>query len=342
MAGRPPFAFMPGMGADFDPMQLMFGQGGNIDPRILEEILGQAAAAGNWNAQAASDPSKKQAPGVSAAALRNLPRVKVAAYDIAANESPECAISLEPLLIGAPAIRLPCGHLFYEDAVKDWLKKSNECPVCRWELPSDDAEHEKGRSERMAGRKVRLRLTDLSVKTAAELRRFAHFLGVDVKDCLEKSELVEKISKSPQVLMISADDEETSNQSVQREPMFAMEDLQNLSIADLRAVLERLSVFGAPDDDKDQLLRRMAECNLIFSDEEAAERRQSAVPMETEEAPPPAAQTESVPLNTRSIGDLKKLAKELGISLSGCLEKDDIVQRLQSSPAYQGDRKSVV
>eukprot|EP00439_Symbiodinium_sp_Y106_P003334 s8003_g1.t1 len=100
-----------------------------------------------------------------------------------------------------------------------------------------------------------------------------------------------------------------------------MEDLQNLSIADLRAVLERLSVFGAPDDDKDglhvpiqynsvlewfpnedQLLRRMAECNLIFSEEEAAERRQSAVPMETEEAPPPAAQTASVPLNTRSPG----------------------------------------
>ncbi|CAE7295740.1 unnamed protein product [Symbiodinium sp. CCMP2592] len=103
-----------------------------------------------------------------------------------------------------------------------------------------------------------------------------------------------------------------------------------------KAVLERLSVFGAPDDDKDQLLRRMAECNLIFSDEEAAERRQSAVPMETEEAPPPAAQTASVPLNTRSIGDLKKLAKELGISLNGCLEKDDIVQRIQSSPAYRG------
>eukprot|EP00439_Symbiodinium_sp_Y106_P014217 s1327_g2.t1 len=253
MAGRPPFAFMPGMGADFDPMQLMFGQGGNIDPRILEEILGQAAAAGNWNAQAASDPSKKQAPGVSATALRNLPRVKVAAYDIAANESPECAISLEPLLIGAPAIRLPCGHLFYEDAVKDWLKKSNECPVCRWELPSDDAEHEQGRSQRMAGRKVRLRLTDLSVKTAAELRRFAHFLSVDVKDCLEKSELVEKISKSPQVQMMSADDEEASNHSVQSRccdsdlrldgfvaGRFCLAQLLRTCVVQRKAVLEKL------------------------------------------------------------------------------------------------------
>ena len=125
--------------------------------------------------------------------------------------------------------------------------------MCRWELPTDDVEYEKGRVERMTGRKVRLHHTDLSVKTAAErtfkyiyrystydksiqnniyvilfiiaiyimlytctmiyaiscravffvcplhgmsirkaarvqeLRRFAHFLGVDVKDCLEKA-----------------------------------------------------------------------------------------------------------------------------------------------------------
>ncbi|OLP90009.1 E3 ubiquitin-protein ligase [Symbiodinium microadriaticum] len=80
------------------------------------------------------------------------------------------------------AIRLPCGHLFYEDAVKDWLKKSNEClelglvgPVCRWELPSDDAEHEKGRSERMAGRyQGSIRVKGSRLTFDLDISRFVH------------------------------------------------------------------------------------------------------------------------------------------------------------------------
>merc|ERR1719188_87701 len=120
-------------------------------------------------------------PPTSAATLRSLPRIKVTAYDIAANEGSECSICLGDLEVGEPALRIPCGHLFHEECVKDWLKKSNECPVCRFELPTDDAEYERGRQTRMASRKIRMRRVDLDVKSVQELKHLAHFIGVDVK-----------------------------------------------------------------------------------------------------------------------------------------------------------------
>lgn len=334
MSGPPPF-FMQGQ-QGFDPMQMLFQGGlGNADPRIIEQLFAAAGAGMSpfeqgFEPQGDADPRKKEALGASASTLRNLPRVKVTGYDIAANESPECSVCLDDLQIGALALRIPCGHLFHEECVKEWLKKSNECPVCRWELPTDDRDYEKGRIERMAGRKVRLRQTDLAVKTAAELRRFAHFLGVNVKDCLEKGELVEKISRSPQVLIVSADEAEcASSPSMPRQAMFSTADLEKMSISDLKAIMERLAVKGAASDEKAELIRHLEEAGLVLSAEEAQQREVPTPSPDVEMSAP------SPPLAKRSVGQLKGLARELGIGLDGCLEKADIVYRIESSPAFK-------
>merc|ERR1719277_2434427 len=158
-----------------------------IDPAVLQEVMGAAGGvegfvnllgAGQQPQQAQPDRSAGPPP-TAAATLRSLPRIKVTAYDIAANEGTECSICLDELVAGEPALRIPCGHLFHEECVKDWLNKSNECPVCRFELPTDDAEYEKGRRQRMADRKIRLRREDIAVKSAQELRRLAEFLKID-------------------------------------------------------------------------------------------------------------------------------------------------------------------
>lgn len=334
MSGPPPF-FMQGQG--FDPMQMLFQGGlGNADPRIIEQLFAAAGAGMSFEPgfeQPAADPRKKEALGASASTLRNLPRVKVTCYDIAANESPECSVCLDDLSIGTTALRIPCGHLFHEDCVKEWLKKSNECPVCRWELPTDDQSYEKGRAERMAGRKVRLHQTDLSVKTAAELRRLAHFLGVDVKDCLEKGELVEKISRSPQVHIISAAEADNgSTPSMPRQPMFCTEDLANMGLSDIKAIMDRLSVKGSSSNDKEELIGQLRTAGLLLSEEEAHSRREAQQHADVEMEP---AAAPSPPLAQRSVGQLKSLAKELGIALDGCIEKADIVNRIESSPAFK-------
>jgi hypothetical protein len=49
-------------------------------------------------------------------------------------EKPNCCICLEEIEMGKETLLLPCGHMFHEGCCMNWLKKSNTCPVCRFEI----------------------------------------------------------------------------------------------------------------------------------------------------------------------------------------------------------------
>merc|ERR1712187_594071 len=82
-------------------------------------------------------------------------------------------------------------------------RTSNQCPVCRYELPTDDVAFEHGRRARMSNRRPRLRVKDLSAKSVKELRHLADHLGVRIQGCFEKRELVDAIVESGRVDIIS-------------------------------------------------------------------------------------------------------------------------------------------
>ncbi len=46
-------------------------------------------------------------------------------------ESDECIVCIESIKIGEKMLRLKCTHLFHEQCIKEWLKCSFICPVCR-------------------------------------------------------------------------------------------------------------------------------------------------------------------------------------------------------------------
>lgn len=56
----------------------------------------------------------------------------------------KCAICLLPNenLTGQKFVTLPCNHEFHDSCILAWLEKTNSCPMCRQEMPTDDPEYE--------------------------------------------------------------------------------------------------------------------------------------------------------------------------------------------------------
>jgi hypothetical protein len=50
--------------------------------------------------------------------------------------------------------QLPCGHVYHTGCISQWLACHCTCPLCRYELPTDDMLFERDREERMAARKA--------------------------------------------------------------------------------------------------------------------------------------------------------------------------------------------
>ena len=101
--------------------------------------------------------SSAGATPASASALKRIPIVRVAADDLT-KDNECCTICLEDHVPGELAARLPCGHLFHQDCVVEWLRRHCVCPVCRYELPTDSVVYERTRREhnREGGRRVRV------------------------------------------------------------------------------------------------------------------------------------------------------------------------------------------
>ena len=109
--------------------------------------------------------SSSSCPPASRKVLSNLPLVTVTADDLLEASNKECTVCLDEQTLGSLACKLPCGHLFHKECVKDWLCRHCICPVCRLELETDDINYEMTRSKRMESRKIRIRLDELKAKS---------------------------------------------------------------------------------------------------------------------------------------------------------------------------------
>ncbi|CAL1406530.1 unnamed protein product [Linum trigynum] len=75
----------------------------------------------------------------SDSAIEGLERVEAGAA------TGDCRICLEEMVGGSgdgggtqELIRMPCAHLFHESCAVSWLKTSNFCPLCRFQIPAPD------------------------------------------------------------------------------------------------------------------------------------------------------------------------------------------------------------
>ncbi|OWM80928.1 E3 ubiquitin-protein ligase CIP8 [Punica granatum] len=95
---------------------------------------------------AESDSGRRGSPPAAKAAISDLPKMEVKSKE----DIVSCAICKDVVNVGEIATKLPCGHGYHGDCIVPWLGARNTCPVCRFELPTDDPEYEDGRKKGVA------------------------------------------------------------------------------------------------------------------------------------------------------------------------------------------------
>ncbi len=59
-----------------------------------------------------------------------------------------CSVCKEDFNIGNKMMDLPCNHYFHEECLMPWLNQHDSCPICRYELKTDDDDYEKMKLQR--------------------------------------------------------------------------------------------------------------------------------------------------------------------------------------------------
>jgi hypothetical protein len=60
-----------------------------------------------------------------------------------------CAVCKDEFNLGEECLSMPCNHYFHENCILPWLKERNSCPICRYELPTDDADFEEMKKQKL-------------------------------------------------------------------------------------------------------------------------------------------------------------------------------------------------
>ena len=59
-----------------------------------------------------------------------------------------CSVCKDDFVIGNKMMDLPCKHYFHEECLMPWLNQHDSCPICRFELKTDDDDYEKMKLQR--------------------------------------------------------------------------------------------------------------------------------------------------------------------------------------------------
>ncbi|KAJ1257484.1 hypothetical protein BS78_10G000300 [Paspalum vaginatum] len=103
-----------------------------MGPSGLEQLIQQLAE---------NDPNRYGTPPAAKSAVAALPDVAVSAEMMQADGGAQCAVCMDDFQLGAAAKQLPCKHVFHKDCILPWLDLHSSCPVCRFELPTDDTDY---------------------------------------------------------------------------------------------------------------------------------------------------------------------------------------------------------
>ncbi|KAI3473069.1 hypothetical protein Pfo_030361 [Paulownia fortunei] len=104
--------------------------GDYLDARGFENLLDHLAE---------TESSRRGAPPASVYFVNNMPCMTIGEDKL---DSMACAICKDSFTVGTVVNQLPCFHLYHPSCILPWLSARNTCPLCRYELPTDDKDYE--------------------------------------------------------------------------------------------------------------------------------------------------------------------------------------------------------
>lgn len=85
-------------------------------------------------------------PPASKEEIENLDTLIISDKNINNFADMECLICRENYNIGEEICKLRCGHYNHKECILIWLKQHNNCPICRYELKTDDPVYESNKN----------------------------------------------------------------------------------------------------------------------------------------------------------------------------------------------------
>lgn len=230
--GLPP----AGIGDEFFAGRFDGIDSGGRMPDAFRSIMHMMTAA--MEASMETQQQQRHSPPASELLRDALPRVVVTKEDQLDSSNSKCAVCLDDYKCGTKATRMLCGHLFCTTCIREWLRQANSCPVCRFELATEEEAFEAGRIERMRGRRTVLKNGDLKMMGIPDLKKLMRALGVSGDGCVEKHELIRRVSDAPFTdVMPDRDD-----------IRYEEDDLDSIDISALRNLMERHGMPKLSDD----------------------------------------------------------------------------------------------
>jgi E3 ubiquitin-protein ligase RNF115/126 len=93
----------------------------------------------------ANDLNRYGNPPASKKAVNSLESIEIneeKLIELKKNNLLECSVCKDEFEIKQIIKKIPCKHHFHSECIMPWFKNRNSCPVCRFELPTDDEDYE--------------------------------------------------------------------------------------------------------------------------------------------------------------------------------------------------------
>nr|GLL27030.1 uncharacterized protein LOC109189890 [Ipomoea trifida] len=175
---------------------------------------------------------RRGAPPAAVSVVNSLPCVVIKDQE-QLDDNLACAICKDSLSVGSVVNQLPCSHVYHPSCILPWLSSRNTCPLCRYELPTDDQDYE-----------VRKRLSgnEFVVRETQQLNMYegSSSDAIDDAEAMEPREFGDgRTEQGEEVMSMSGSGRTTEPQELGQGGRSVQEEAMSMSGSDTRTTQRR-------------------------------------------------------------------------------------------------------